>query len=806
MNPNPPASFAASPLSVQDWAVLEQRLDLLLGLPEVERGAWLDRHCPEPEFRRELESWLAAEQQSRDFLAAAPAQQLQVGEAVGSWRVLALIGRGGSGEVYRVERADGAYEQQAALKLLSRPEEPEELRRFAAERRLLARLEHPDIARLLDGGAHRGRLYAVLELVEGERLDHYLRPLGLDQRLRLFQRICAAVAHAHRHLVVHRDLKPANVLVSADGRPKLLDFGIAKVLGGEQNEPLTTGLRLTPDYCAPEQLRGGLVTPATDVFALGVMLHQLLSGQLPWRLSGQGLQRALERLASDDLEPPSRALTGAAARRLRGDLDAIVLKCLRREPSQRYASAEALAEDLQRYLDGRPVLARGDAPGYLLGRLLRRYRLGFSLAALSLVVVVAASAGMAVMARRAALERDIAREEAERSAAVKDYLLTLFRVAGEAPGGETLTPKQLLDKGAERLQLYLQTNPEASADTLLALAELYFRLNDYTGAAPLFEQLLRRQPPAAPATLAKVQLDLAQCYLRMSRYPEARAALEAAQAYWARDPQRYRNLLLESRSPQAQLERSEGHPEQSIATLQAAVVERIAVSGEQHPETGTLLNDLAVAHFQANQLPEARAQLQRAWQVWESLKATESVDALNTLNNWAAIEVREQRLAEAEALYRRALNVRRSLFGPSAALAALLNNLGKLQLRLGRPEQALPLLQEAVALAREYAGENSLNALAAMAGLGEAQAVTGEAEAARATLAELERRTREHFGDSHLLMAITHLAQARRLQSAGQARGALRRLEAADQVLAGAGPQAATYQEQVNVLRRQLRP
>lgn len=778
----------------------------MLGLPEAERGPWLDSHCPEPEFRRELESWLSAEQQSRDFLAATAVPQLQAGEAVGSWRVLELIGRGGSGEVYRVERADGAYEQQAALKLLSRPEEPEELRRFAAERRLLARLEHPDVARLLDGGAHRGRLYAVLELVQGERLDQYIRPLGLDQRLRLFQRICVAVAHAHRHLVVHRDLKPANVLVSADGRPKLLDFGIAKVLGGEQTEPLTTGLRLTPDYCAPEQLRGGLVTPATDVFALGVMLFQLLSDQLPWRLSGQGLQRALDRLASDDLEPPSRLLTGAAARRLRGDLDAIVLKCLRREPGQRYASAEALAEDLQRHLDGRPVLARGDAPGYLLGRLLRRYRLGFSLAALGLVVVLAAAAGMAVMARRAALERDIAREEAERSAAVKDYLLTLFRVAGETPGGETLTPKQLLDKGAERLQLNLQTNPEASADTLLALAELYFRLNDYTGAAPLFEQLLRRDPPAAPATIAKVQLDLAQCYLRMSRYPEARVALDAAQAYWARDPLRYRNLLLESRSPQAQLERAEGHPEQSIVTLQAAVAERIAVSGEAHPESGTLLNDLAVAHFQANQLPEAREQLQRAWRVWEQLKATESVDALNTLNNWAAVEVREQRLAEAEALYRRALTVRRTLFGPSAALAALLNNLGKLQLRLGQAEQALPLLEEAVALARQYAGENSLNALAAMAGLGEAQAAMGQAEAARGTLAELEKRTHEQFGDSHLLMAITHLAQARRLQAAGESRGALRRLDAADQVLAGAGPQAATYQEQVNALRRQVLP
>jgi len=289
-------------LTPVEWATLEQLLDAVLDKPESERACFLASRELPPAMREELHRWLAAESESRGFLAdAIPTELLAVGELLGHWRVLALIGRGGSGEVYRVERADGSYEQQAALKLLARPEEPDDLRRFAAERRLLARLEHPDIARLLDGGVHQGRPYAVLELIEGERLDAHARRLPLAARLALFLRICSAVAHAHRHLVVHRDLKPANVLVTAEGAPKLLDFGIAKPVDAG-NAQATLALRLTPDYCAPEQLAGEVVTPAADVFALGVMLHEILTGRAPWRLAGAGVQRALSEYGYGNLK------------------------------------------------------------------------------------------------------------------------------------------------------------------------------------------------------------------------------------------------------------------------------------------------------------------------------------------------------------------------------------------------------------------------------------------------------------------------------------------------------------------------
>lgn len=791
-------------MSPQEWSLLEHLLDQALAVPDEQRAAYLDGEQLTPAQRAELDRWLTAEIESRELLLAPESRSLlQPGERLGAWRIVELLGRGGSGEVYRVERADGSYEQQAALKLLRRSDDEDDLRRFTVERRLLARLEHPDISRLFDGGVHEGRPYAVIELIDGERLDVFARHLNLKERLALFLRICVAVAHAHRHLIVHRDLKPANVLVTREGAPKLLDFGIAKLVE-QDSAGVTVALRLTPDYCAPEQLMGEPVTAAADVFALGVILHELLTGQAPWRLAGSGVHRALDRLASNDLPPPSSLLSGADARSVRGDLDAIVMKALRRAPRERYASAEALADDLRRHLESRPVLARGEAVSYIFGRMLRRHRRAFASVAAVLLALLAGIGGVAYKVREASIERDIARDEASRNAAVKDYLLTLFRVAGEIPGAETFTTKQLLDKGASRLVETFDKAPDEASHTLLALAQLYFSYNDYTGAAPLLERLLDRQQTLAPELTAQAAYDLSQCYLRMSRTSDSRALLDQAQAYWLRAPERYRNQLLESRLTQAQLERAEGQADAGIHTLEQALLERVALSGENYMDTGALINNIGVAYFQANRLPEARLMFQRAWNVWGAVNAEDGVDALNTLNNWAALEVREKNYAEAESLFHRALNVRRALFGPSAALAALLNNLGKLQLLQGKPAEALPMLTEAVALAREFAGENSLNALASMAGLGEAQAATGDPLAAEQTLTDMEARVIANFGEQHLLAAIAHLAQARRLSARGDTRPALQRLDDADRVLAAIGPQAATYTAQVAVLRDAL--
>ena len=332
------------------WERIEELFADCVGRAPAERVELLDRYCAgDADLRREIGSLLAAHETPEGILDAPPrlptgapviSGLLAPGTRLGPWRVGPLIGRGGAGEVYGAHRADGSFEQQVAIKVLQ-PEAAAQLDRFHAERRILARLEHPGIARLLDGGVTEdGRPYAVIEYVEGRPLVDHCREHGcdLEERLRLFGQVCEAAAHAHRNLVVHRDLKPGNILVDAAGRVKLLDFGIAKLLdagdGGAAAD--VTRAPLTPDYAAPEQLTGEPVTTATDVYALGVLLFELLTGKKPFDAS---------RLPGT--EPPRGSL--------RGDLEAVVMTAMEVDPARRYATADKLADDVRRYLGGHPV-------------------------------------------------------------------------------------------------------------------------------------------------------------------------------------------------------------------------------------------------------------------------------------------------------------------------------------------------------------------------------------------------------------------------------------------------------------------
>ena len=801
-----------------DWNEIERWLDQALEQPEAERLAWLQTQGLDAALHAEVAGLLHSEKASRDMFTGAPGVQaasadtptaaLAAGDRVGVWRVQALIGRGGSGEVYRVLRDDGSYEQPAALKLLRAPDDPEELLRFAAERRLLARLHDRAIARLIDGGAHQGRLYAVLELVNGVALDEHAATLPLHERVALFERVVAAVAYAHGQWVVHRDLKPANVLVDPQGQVHLLDFGIAKITEGPAGDSeaghTTLALRLTPTHCAPEQLRAGAVGATADVYALGVMFFQLLAGKLPWDLQGNGLQRAVQRLAlQDTVVAPSTRLPAAAARLVRGDLDAIVARCLQPMPEARYANAQALLEDMRRWRQGLPVLARGDAPAYVLGRLVRRHRLAFGAAGAVLLSLVAGLAGVAWQAREAGRERDMARAEATSNKAVRDYLLTMFRVAGEqGAGGADLSARQLLAQSAKKLGQDLQADPASAGPTLLALAQLYFQMNDYVGAAPLFESLLSRTEQLPPELVAHARMDLAQCLWRSGNADRAAELLAQAQAWWAQDPQRWRNRVLESRLVQAQVARARGQAEESVRILEAALPERVAVSGENHVETATLLNNLALARLQAGQLPQARVDFERAWATWQALRAESNGDALNTLNNWAALELRQGRADEAERLFRQALALRRAHLPPSAAQAALQNNLGKLVLRRGAAAEALPLLREAVTMGEQFAGANSQHTLAAMAGVAETQIALAQMTEARLTMEELIRRTLAQWGLDHPLTGVAHLTQARwhaARQDWPQARA---RADQAEAIWRKAGAPAAPYLAQAQTLRK----
>lgn len=798
---------AGAPPDAVRFARIEALLDQLLELAPAQRAAYLDANCPDPALHAEVSELLAAAEASEGFLEPArPVSKAAPVRQLGPWRLLRCLGRGGMGEVWLAERSDGRFEQQVAIKLLHR-QGAEEDARFLREQRLLARLEHPGIARLLDAGTLAdGQPYMVMEFVDGSPLLAHASALSLEARLELFLEICEAVAFAHRHLVIHRDLKPENILVRRDGRIALLDFGIARRLDAAGNQ--TRDLRLTPRYAAPEQLAGEAQTTLTDVYALGLLLHELLSGRSPWgELVGNGPLALLQRARRGPPEAPSAGTPPALARRLRGDLDAIVAKALRPEPGERYASVGALARDIRAHLEHLPVVARGDAFGYRARTLLRRYWLPTSLAAAVFLGLVLAVSAITLARNEAVRERDSAQTEARRSKAVRDYLAFMFRDAGQqAREGSPLTAKQVLDQAAARIMADFAADPTTGAAVLKALGELHFYIDDYAGAEPLLRHWLEAETTIDdPAAAADTRFTLAETVHRMGRTGEARELLAAAQAFWNIDAERYADVLLTSRMLEARLQREAGDAPGALATLEEALRKRIERSGQEHFETAALLTNLGAAYVQAGRLDDGIATSERALEVWERLGLGSGNDALNTLNNLAAAQFRKGDLAAAEATFARALALRRQMYGPSAATAALIGNYGRVLQRLGRHEKALELAAEAEAMARSHAGPASpltqalrvthAESLVALARPAEARGVLGEFRdeaneslaanlRLRAALAEAEAAATE----VDLPAAAAALAEARELAAAMGAAVAefAPRIEALATQLAGA--------------------
>ena len=395
------------------WQRLESLFDRARTLASRERSRFLDAECAgDTALRSEVERLLAAHDSAGDFISTPAIHQLapgdahdsMIGRSFGPYRVVSEIARGGMGAVYLAERADGAFERRAALKVIKRGMDTDlVLKRFRAERQILAALEHPNIARLLDGGStDDGRPYFLMEYIDGQSIDDYAESgkLGVRERLVLFLSVCDAVQHAHERLIVHRDIKPGNILVTADGVPKLLDFGIAKALDPDPDAPTgtITGARImTPEYASPEQIEGRQATVTSDVYSLGVVLYRLLTGGSPYRLTSRDPIMIAEAVRTTEPSKPSMTVDQVPRLRqeLRGDLDTIVLMSLRKEPERRYQSVRELADDIRRHLAGEPVRARSDAVGYRAARFVRRHAAavvasGLSVCVLALAGLVAA--------------------------------------------------------------------------------------------------------------------------------------------------------------------------------------------------------------------------------------------------------------------------------------------------------------------------------------------------------------------------------------------------------------------------------
>ena len=676
------------------------------------------------------------------------------GRIIGAYRTRKLIGSGGMGVVFLAERADGQFDQIVALKLLRFEYDNDEMRRrFLAERRILASLEHPGIARILDGGVNpEGRPYFAMEYVEGLPITAFCeaRRLSIEARLRLFLDVCEAVSYAHRNLVVHRDLKPGNVLVSEGGAVKLLDFGIAKLLNKDPaaTDVTGTGPSLTRAYGAPEQFRGETIGTAADVYALGVLLYQLVTGVQPFPIQGLSAAEHERRVLNDDPVPPAVAARASGRERVHQEIDSIVLMAMRKEPERRYASVERLSEDIRRHLEHRPILAVPDTSAYRASKFVSRHRWGVSVGAIALVTLVAGLAAVYRQTRRAEME-------SEKAARVATLFVDLFRVPDPVQGtGGNTTARDLLDRGASRVTSELKDDPQVQASLLVILARTYQNLGLYDRALPLARKSLDIRGSAAAsdherAESHKIVGDL----LRLtSDFKKAEDELRAAESLERRSLPQSRVQLGETLNLLGKLHASAGRLDAAEKTLREA---RMLVTKDARA-SGAVLSDLAAILAQRGHFKEAESLTRDALDVNTRALGSKNPRVATTLNNLGALQAAQGDRTGAEASYRAALAARReALEKTHPEIAQTANNLALMLQDVGKEDEAETLHREALEIRIQALGEEHPLVAGSLNNLGLLALARGRASEAWSLFEKGRLILEKRVGPNHPLSAIS---------------------------------------------------
>jgi eukaryotic-like serine/threonine-protein kinase len=760
-----------SPQWKDEWLLLSPLLDQALALEGEERQAWIKAQEPEIAYRLEIllleHSVLASDGFLETGVVELPSTAATLaGQTIGAFEVVSQIGQGGMGSVWLARRNDGRFERQVALKFLNIAllgKEGED--RFKREGKILALLAHRHIAELIDAGVtSAGHPYLVLEYVDGEQIDRYCdqRHLDVPTRIRLFLQVLDAVAAAHANLIVHRDLKPSNVLVRKDGEVKLLDFGIAKLIEAENNPDRQTaftigGTALTPEYAAPEQLRGEAITVSTDVYALGVLLYLLLTGRHP---AGEGQSSPAELIkAIVESEPlrPSEAVAVEKLRRvLRGDLDTIVAKALKKDPHERYASVGAFADDLRRYLKSEPIRARPDTLFYRAGKFARRHRTGLFIVALALVGVATGITGMLLQARTARLQRDLALRQLARAERMTD--LNELLLSNAAPVGKPLAVDQLLER--EERVIEHERNPDAAnhVELQLSLGNQYSSEDENGNALRVLNAAYRvSRELKDPSIRAKASCVLAGAMVPVGDLSRAEALYQEGLRELGNAPQfaseRAACLLHGS-----EVAYRDGNSQESVARARAAE-QAIQKSPVQWNLEGlNILVNLATVLGDAGNFREAETIFQQASDLMTTLGYDDSQKAVKLFDAWALTLSYDGRELEAQQLYRRALDISRNDEGNGAAAPDLLLNYAGLLQELGQKAEAARYF----ALASQKAHELNDNVLVDDADLMQAWMFTDAHAFAQATrqVDELEQRLRQRYAPAHYLFAELSSARA----------------------------------------------
>ncbi len=779
-------------------AQLEDLFTAAVELPPADQERFLDECCrDDPALRRELQELLASDRAAGEYfdelagsiVAAAPGELESAARPrveIGPYRALDLIGRGGMGVVYRAIRVDGEFDQEVALKLLHLDMQTPQMRaRFLAERQLLARLSDPNVAHLLDGGVtEEGRPYFVMEHVEGVRVTRYCRDhaLTLDQTLRLFLDVIGAVSYLHRNLIVHRDLKPGNIFVDDEGHVKLLDFGIAKLLAedSELGGRTRTGEQmLTPDYAAPEQLLGKRVTTATDVYALGGVLYELLTGRRPFESIPKDPDEIRERVPTT----PGAALRAARKarqntdgaehasvswRQIPRDLDTICLEALRPEPEHRYSSAEELGRDIERYLEGLPLGARRATLGYRLGKFVRRHRQGVIAALVLLALLASGFARERSLRTEAEIARAHADREAAKAVAVSEFLSELLSSADPAKAqGEEVTVAEVLDQASQRLEELddFVDQPEVEASVRLTIADTYRALSRFDRAMVHVDRAVALGGGVHATTPEALEAVESLAYLHISREEPEQAIPLARQLLAVRTEALGQDHpeTLAAMSVLAKALWLQGLYEEVEPLNRKTIEVHKRVLGAEHPDTLRSINSLAATLFYLARYLEAAELFDQLLVAHRRVLGENHPDTLNSANNLAACYMELCYYDKAEQLLRPVLEGRRRVLGEDSPLTwTTTHNLGAVLVPMGRYQEAESLLRKAAESRRGMSG-NLRNHYFSRSYLADAvrdQERYDEAEAIYIeTLAEQRRRYGED--DSQTLKTVIGLADLR---------------------------------------------
>ncbi len=681
-------------------------------------------------------------------------------ERIGPWRLIKLLGQGGMGNVFLGQRADGQYQQQVAIKVLRQGlQTGRSLHGFEQERQILANLDHPNIARLYDGGVLTdGRPWLAMQYVNGLPLFPRVKEhnSSLSERLDLFQQVCDGVRYAHTNLIVHRDLKPDNILVTENGTVKILDFGIAKLLNDVPHQRAhlrtQTGLRLfSLDYAAPEQITGEPVTTATDVYALGLLFYELLTGTYPFDVEGKNQPQVEQVLRYNDPARPS-TVTSRWKSELRGDLDAIVLKALRKEPDRRYENAGQMADDITRYRSNLPVYARGDAFRYRAGKFYKRNR-GKLVAALAVLITIVSLVTYYTI--RVTNERNEAQKQARRAGQVSDFLTGLFEASD--PGhalGENVTALELLERGSANIRENLKNDPETRASLLEVLGTVYQHMGKYEKAQSLFgESLSLKREMLDPLNpdIARNLNEMASALLYQGQQDKAKEylaeALDIHRQLNHADYPEYASTL----NNLAFIYLQKNELDSAETMFRRAIVIRKKHIDHDSLKLATNLDGLAVTLERKGEDKEAEKFYRKALDIREKNLAANHPDMARSLNNLAGFLVRQGDMGNAEPLYRQALSIWRKVLGDEHLdVAKAMNNLASVLEKQGRLDDAEPLYQESLSIKRKTLGDEHISVAISMNNLGLLLRKNGEFEASEPLLKEsLRIRRKVHNNQPH---------------------------------------------------------